>query len=258
MFIKRGPKGTFQIDDRHISPASSLSTRWLLRTLVRARAFASGRLLDVGCSSKPYEEVFTAETYFGIDWPGSQHKLSIDAIADAHHLPFKAASFNTVLCTEVIEHLRDPSRSIQEMARLLVPGGYLILSAPFTHELHEYPHDFFRFTSFGLQSLARKAGLTPVKCWARGSLLTVIADLATRGLSGGINSIFNRIRLRGGVRRFFQNLLISWPQRLFARLDFFIDNLRSAAVDQPLDTAKPRIALGYVIVSRKPKPVQAE
>ena len=73
-------------------------------------------------------------------------------------LPFGDRSFETVFSSQVLEHVPEPWRMVEDMARVLKPGGHLILTAPHIWGLHEVPHDYFRFTSYGLQHLARRAG----------------------------------------------------------------------------------------------------
>jgi SAM-dependent methyltransferase len=132
-------------------------TRKLLRAEVASRAdYASGWLLDIGCGDKPYQELFTkVDRYFGLDWPGSK----ADVHADAMSLPFANASFDTVLCNQVLEHVPEPWRLMDEAVRVLRPDGFLILTAPQTWHLHHVPFDYYRYTRFGLKFLAERSGL---------------------------------------------------------------------------------------------------
>jgi ubiquinone/menaquinone biosynthesis C-methylase UbiE len=77
----------------------------------------------------------------------------------AASLPCKDSSFDTVFSSQVLEHVPEPALMISEMGRVLRPGGLLILTAPHIWGIHEEPHDYFRFTRYGLSHLARKAGL---------------------------------------------------------------------------------------------------
>jgi SAM-dependent methyltransferase len=142
-----------------------IAKRSLRRTLVRVAPAARGRLLDVGCGRKPYRDLFTAVTaYVGIERPGTLSRSTVvDAWADALALPFPAASFDTVLCNEVLEHVPEPQRLFAEAARVLRPGGALVLSTPQVWGLHEEPFDFYRYTRYGLEYLARTSGLEPVE-----------------------------------------------------------------------------------------------
>ncbi len=67
-------------------------------------------------------------------------------LATAYEIPLEDGSFDTVLMTEVLEHLEEPARGLAEAGRLLRPGGKLILTTPFMWPLHEEPRDFFRYS----------------------------------------------------------------------------------------------------------------
>jgi len=145
------------------TPANALAHRQLNNALaIAARAHARGRLLDVGCGEKPYAPLFRdlVDEHVGVDHPESIHPLSaVDVLATAYDIPLEDASFDTVLMTEVLEHLEEPARAIAEARRLLRPGGNLILSTPFMWPLHEEPRDFFRYSPHGLRHLLK--GSTP-------------------------------------------------------------------------------------------------
>lgn len=138
-------------DNRH-----PLVEELLLEALVPAAQCAAGRLLDVGCGAKPYAPLFAAkvDSHVGLDLATSPHDQStVDIYADAASLPFADNSFDTVLCTEVLEHLPEPCRAIDELHRVLKPNGRIILTCCQTFQLHEQPRDFYRFTRFGLAHL---------------------------------------------------------------------------------------------------------
>lgn len=82
-----------------------------------------------------------------------------DLLASAYQLPFADGRFDTVLCTDTLEHLEDPEAAIREANRVLAPGGKAIYTVPLFWHIHEAPRDFFRFTRHGLQHLFETAGL---------------------------------------------------------------------------------------------------
>lgn len=138
---------------------------WLVHRIARryiadAVRHGRGRMLDAGCGGKPYRDLFApvVGSYMGMDpRPGLA-----EVRGDAQALPFRAGAFDTVLCSQALEHLPEPGRAVAEMARVLKPGGCLIVTAPHIWGIHEEPHDYFRFTRYGLAYLMERAGLEGV------------------------------------------------------------------------------------------------
>ncbi len=124
----------------------------------------SGRLLDVGCGSKPYRSLFTVDAYIGldIDSESSRQRAVAEHLYDGGVFPFSDCSFDSVLCNQVLEHVFNPDEFLGEIARVLKPGGRLLLTVPFVWDEHEQPNDYARYTSFGLHALLNKQGLEPV------------------------------------------------------------------------------------------------
>jgi SAM-dependent methyltransferase len=133
-------------------------------------------VLDLGAGAKPYAPLY--EPYFAsctsVDVPHSQHDVSsVDIMASAEALPFDDASFDCVICTEVLEHCPQPQKVMAEKGRVLKPGGRVFLTTPFLRPLHEMPHDYFRFTPSGIRELAVLAGLHVRSIRARGEYIAV-------------------------------------------------------------------------------------
>lgn len=122
------------------------------------------RVLDAGAGEGRYKRFLKHTRYVAIDF-GLGDLLwnyeALDSVADVHRIPFANATFDGVVCTQVLEHVRYPEQVIGELARVLRPGGHLFLSAPQSWHQHQKPHDYFRFTSFALDAMFRSAGLTP-------------------------------------------------------------------------------------------------
>ncbi|MEW6267171.1 MAG: methyltransferase domain-containing protein [Thermodesulfobacteriota bacterium] len=129
-----------------------LAIKHLNRDLRRLLPELSGRVLDVGCGLKPYENLLTgALEYRGLDVkPGPQVDL---VISPRTAWPVPEASFDAVLSTQVLEHVSDLQFTLSEIHRVLSPGGVLILSAPFIYNQHGAPDDFFRWSKYGLKVL---------------------------------------------------------------------------------------------------------
>jgi SAM-dependent methyltransferase len=79
----------------------------------------------------------------------------VDVIGDAHALPFASHTFEACALIEVLEHLRDPYVAVGEIRRVLRDGGRLVLTTRFLFPIHDAPHDYFRYTEFGLRELLR-------------------------------------------------------------------------------------------------------
>lgn len=137
--------------------------------LARQCARLRGRVLDLGCGNRPYRPFLvnaTGYVAYDLDPLGS----SPEVVGRAQRLPFQAAAFDGVLCTQVLEHVPEPWAMLDEVARVLRPGGTLVLSAPLAWRLHEQPHDFFRYTSYGLVSLLARSGLEAVAIYPQGGV----------------------------------------------------------------------------------------
>ncbi len=122
----------------------------------RASRYLKGRLIDVGCGTKQYEGCLGEgiTEHLGLDRMESPHGLQkVDLIGTAYDIPVEDNSFDSILCTEVLEHLEEPSRALTECRRALKPGGYALFTSPFIWHLHEEPRDFFRYSKHGLQYL---------------------------------------------------------------------------------------------------------
>ena len=123
--------------------------------------YIKGRLIDIGCGEKPYTHLLKpyVSEHLGIDFEGTQHdKSMIDLFGTAYHLPVENGSFDSAICTAVLEHLEEPEQAVRECYRVLKPGGVAIYSVPFIWHLHEEPRDFYRFSKYGLKYIFEKVG----------------------------------------------------------------------------------------------------
>ena len=109
----------------------------------------TGKTLDIGCSTGPYATYFPNRT--GLD---IKKTPAVDIVADCHDLHMIGdEQFDCVLCTEVLEHLHTPQQAINEFHRVLKKNGTLILTTRFIYPLHDVPHDYYRYTRYGLEHL---------------------------------------------------------------------------------------------------------
>ena len=175
-------------DVHELAPSSRLMARLLTSRYQQALAMhARGRLLDLGCGKVPFYEAYRPhiQEVVCVDWPGSAHgALHVDEFCDlSQPLPFADAMFDTVLSSDVIEHLPNPELAFQEIGRVLAPGGTLILNTPFLYMLHEVPFDFLRHSRYSLERLSALAGLHIEELNELGGLLHVLGDLVGKAVT---------------------------------------------------------------------------
>lgn len=195
-----------------------------------AGQYARGKLLDIGCGTKPWQSTFAdhVDAHIGADHASTLHGLgSVDVVCDAYSVPLEDSSVDTILLTEVLEHLERPLAAVAECARLLRPGGHLILTTPFSWPLHEEPRDFYRFTPHGLRHLAEHAGLEVVELHALSGIWTTLslhlsyALLRHRGHAPRLIDAVSIIaqRLAWECDRLDRQEALSWNHLLVARRD---------------------------------------
>lgn len=160
------------------APVSRAPHIWFLREAVADLA-AGARVLDVGSGDSPYRELFASFDYLTNDWADTTYSpsASVDVVAPAHDLPLDDDSLDAVVCTQVLEHTPEPWAVLEEFARVIRPGGKVILTAPLTWYLHEVPHDYYRFTAYGLGHLLRRAGFVDVDIRPMNDSPSTLAEL---------------------------------------------------------------------------------
>jgi ubiquinone/menaquinone biosynthesis C-methylase UbiE len=104
--------------------------------------------LDIGASGDDHRDLFPNRTTVNIDATNKP-----DVVADAHHLPFADESFEFVVCSEMLEHTVNPQQVVNEIHRVLTPGGRVVLTTRFAYPVHDAPSDYWRFTPYGLRTL---------------------------------------------------------------------------------------------------------
>lgn len=136
------------------------------------------RVLDAGAGEGNYKGHFVKQHYVGLDlgigdaqWNYSR----LDVIGNLENLPFPDATFAASINIVTLEHVADPQRVLCELARTLAPGGRLLLVAPLEWEEHQQPHDYFRYTRYGLELLLRRAGFTGISIEPVGGIFRLIS-----------------------------------------------------------------------------------
>lgn len=119
-----------------------------------------GKVLDIGCGSKPYEDLCGAQEYVGLEFDSEANKKNTkaDFFYDGKKFPFASESFENIICNQVLEHVFNPNDFLCEIRRVLKPSGKVLLTVPFVWDEHEQPADYARYTSFGLTYLLSQNG----------------------------------------------------------------------------------------------------
>lgn len=129
--------------------------------------------LDAGSGRAPYRRILEERGIRVISVDLDRRGTEVDLIEDIQRLDsLSDGSFQAVLCTQVLEHVPRPWKAAREFGRVLAPGGLLIVSVPHLSILHEAPHDYWRFTRYGLQALFEEHGFEVLALTETGGLLS--------------------------------------------------------------------------------------
>lgn len=145
------------------------------------RHYAKGKLLDLGCGKVPlfiaYRDYVTDNIC--VDWEYTLHKNEyLDFECDLTKvLPFEEGEFNTIILSDVLEHIPQPDHIWKEMCRILSLNGMIIMNVPFFYWLHERPFDYYRYTEFALRRFVEKSGLRLVQLEPIGGTPEILADI---------------------------------------------------------------------------------
>ncbi len=137
-----------------------IARRGLLQNIRLLGAGVTGRTLDVGCGTKPYEKYFRSTEYVGleIDTTLNRGRKKADVYYSGGKFPFRDKEFDSVVTNQVFEHVFNPNEFLSEVNRVLKVNGTLLLTVPFVWDEHEQPYDYARYSSFALAHLFREHG----------------------------------------------------------------------------------------------------
>lgn len=202
-----------------------------------------GSLIDIGCGSKPFKNLFQkVNKYEGIDF--IQYSVNKDFASEPpeHYfsnsytknylLPFKDNEYNNSVAFQVLEHHIEPETMISEMIRVTKKSGYILLSVPFLGGIHEEPHDYQRYTKYGLKHLFEKNNCKIVNIIEQGSFFSTIAMLYNEYL----NDFASQNR-----RNYFISLVIYLP--------FLLGSYVSLGLDKIFVSKK--IVFNYLVLAKK-------
>jgi len=146
---------------------------------------AGARVLDAGAGELNHARYFERNFYVAVDLAVGDSTWDygkLDAIADLTSLPFRAASFDAAINIVTLEHVREPACALREIERTLAPGGQLLLIAPHEWEVHQSPHDYYRYTRHGLAYLFDQAGFTEYSIEPVGGYFRLMSRRLLNGL----------------------------------------------------------------------------
>jgi SAM-dependent methyltransferase len=213
--------------------------------LARNKDIIQGFVLDAGCGNRPFAIWYDqlAERSLGLDvlaLPG------VGVVGYADRLPLADHVFDTVLATEVLEHVGDAEQAVADFFRVLRPGGHLLVTVPFLYPTHEAPYDFRRFTHHGLRSLLERHGFEVVEVEAKGGAVSLLLHALVLSLVGLIDAVGKVLRIPRTSRNVVVRTVIAGPQEI---LIWAQSHLR----ERPgVRLSATRASLGYMAVARRP------
>jgi SAM-dependent methyltransferase len=188
-----------------------------------------GLVLDTGAGALAFRQFITGRSglhYLACDLAHTHPDLNF--VADGTNLPVRTGAAQTVICSAVIEHVPDTQALLNELRRVLAPGGFLLMTVPHVHYIHAEPHDYYRFTEFGIRHVLERAGFDVVSVESVGGLTAHLSTLASSAWLG----LCARPRLLRALALAANRILVSL----------------CCALDRRLDRAG-KYAMGYVVAA---------
>lgn len=151
------------------------------------KKYIHGKVLDLGCGKVPLYEAY--KNYISenvcVDWGNTYNKNPfLDYELDINQkLPFADNEFNSIILSDVLEHIRKPELLLGEMYRILSVNGKALINVPFMYGLHEQPYDYFRYTKHALKSMAEDAGFKIILLEPSGGTPEIFADMLSKHFS---------------------------------------------------------------------------
>ena len=208
--------------------------RYLLKKQVKKYApYIKGVVLDAGSGEGDrYKNFFKFDKYISLDINKNSNP---DIIGSVENISLGDSSVDSIVSTQVLEHIKNPQKAIEEFYRVLKSGGYCLVTVPQLNELHEEPHDYFRFTKYGLEEIFSHTGFKIILIDRRGGFWSANMQIQIRYVIDLFR--LNKIHL---LRWIFQPVILL--NGFLAILFDFFDKSR----------ASRKHAIGWLIIAQKP------
>ena len=139
---------------KYFRAISSIKKERYIKNLLKSFCLENKSILDIGSSNSPYQKYLPKhKNYFNIDIDLS---LPIAAVMSAEQLAINKNCIDLVIATDLLEHLKDPIKSINEIKYILREDGFVLITVPFLFKIHENPFDYWRFTEITLKMILLK------------------------------------------------------------------------------------------------------
>ncbi len=208
---------------------------------IAASKYAKGELIDIGCGTKPYEAIFQPHinSYFGIDYESSAESnystdTKADLFIDCTNTGLEKETYDTLLSTQVMEHIYDTASYVKECHRLLKKGGYGIFTVPMSWRCHGEPYDFYRFTKYSLEKIFKENGF-------------LIIEL--KEIEGTFATIIQHFIVFLANRQGYQNIIFRIARKSVCSILFSIMNFTALKLDRFFWDEK--LCLNYILVVKK-------
>ncbi|MEZ5384365.1 MAG: class I SAM-dependent methyltransferase [Prosthecobacter sp.] len=237
VFLPSSLRRRLQIERFHVCEFVRNEAISSLRAGMLVLDAGSGRLEEQVMREELLATKATLHTLDVCEGPG------VDYVGDVADLPFADASYDAVICTQVLEHVKSPSKTCAELIRVLKPGGMLYLTAPQSAPLHNLPWHFFNPTKLGIQMLLEEHGMEITKVTPQGRHFSQVATVLHYTVP-----VIQQSSLPKFVR---------FPAELLARVLFgFVTKMLLLPLDA-IDT-QCRNAGGWCFAAKKPKTSPAQ
>lgn len=224
----------------HKKTSSVLLNNLQIDLLLNNSQYIKGFLLDAGCGEKPYSLIYEelTEKSVGCDVEYCIHnQTAVDVFATLDELPFENNTFDTILCTNVLEHVAENEKAFSELSRVLKYNGYMLVSVPFLYPAHEVPHDFYRYSFYGLMYQMKKNGLDIIKVIPWGGIGMMVLVYF---------NLFLCKFLKIGIINYFACVLQEGLYTIYRKI--CLNHLMSKDIEK---TIAKTISTGYFIVVKK-------